>query len=95
MSQTIGRMCVASALCGMLAGCGMIETTKRATAESMRQLRPRPNDYRDTSSEAKDEWTSMGEVARSYRPSQKEDDPLRNVLLSPKARSIERNLGVD
>lgn len=90
------RMLLAALImCGLLSGCGVMQSAQKATADSMKSMRPRGNDYRDTSDEASDEWSSMGGSSRALRPGQRENDPLRKWLLSPKAHSIEHNLGVD
>jgi hypothetical protein len=60
------------------------------TRETLRTMRPRTTDYRDPSDDPGDEWSSVGVEARGDMPMDKGGDPL----YSPKARSIERNLGV-
>lgn len=76
-------------------GCGLMQSARSITRESMKSLRPNANDYRDTTNEVDTEWTSVGDATRSERVIDRDPDPFRNVLQSPKARSIERNLGVD
>ncbi len=95
MSRRANSWIVALMLCGLFSGCGLMQSAKQATADSMKMMRPRGNDYRNTSDESSDEWTSMGGASRSLRAGQSENDPLRKFLLSPKAQSIEHNLGVD
>lgn len=43
--------------------------------------------------EIEDKWSSVGKEARGSRPLSDENDPLKPFLMSPEARSIERNLG--
>lgn len=78
-----------------LPGCGLMKSAQQVTSESMKSLKPRPTDYRDTTSESEDEWTSVGRTASSVRGIEKDSDPARKWLLSPKALSIERNLGIE
>jgi hypothetical protein len=48
-----------------------------------------------TPSSEDEEWSKMGRQMRGDAPAQQSWDPLRNVMMSPKAQSIERSLGVD
>lgn len=76
-------------------GCGLMQSAKQMTSESMKSLKPRPTDYRDTTGEMDDEWTSVGRTASNVRGIEKDNDPVRKMILSPKALSIERNLGIE
>ena len=91
------RLCCVIALVVATAvpGCGLMQSAQKITRESMKSLRPNANDYRDPTQEVDSEWTSVGDATRSERPLERDPDPLRNVLMTPKARSIERSLGVD
>ena len=42
-----------------------------------------------------EEWSKMGRQMRGDAPVQQTFDPLRDIMASPKAQSIERSLGVD
>lgn len=95
MSYRAGWLTVIVALCVCLPGCGLMRSTKEVTRESMKSLKPRPTDYRDTTGETEDEWTSVGRTASSVRGTEKDNDPVRKMILSPKALSIERNLGIE
>lgn len=86
---------IVTALLTNLAGCGLMQSAQTMTRESMSMMKPKPHDYRDSTDESRDEWTEFGESARAMRPAEKDNDPLRNWLSTPKARSIERNLGVE
>ena len=94
-------LCRTSCLCVVLAvgvcvpGCGLMQTAKNVTRESMKPMKMRPNDYRDTTQEVEDEWTSVGRTASTVRAVEKDDDPFRKMIMSPKAMSIERNLGIE
>ena len=56
-----------------------------------------PNeDYRDPTDEENDEWSFAGKEARGDRPRERDPDRWwRKYVMSPKARSIERNMGID
>ena len=95
MLNRTGWLCVVLAVgvCGP--GCGVMQTAKQVTRESMKPMKMRPNDYRDTTQEVEDEWTSVGRTASTVRAVEKDDDPFRKMLMSPKAMNIERNLGIE
>lgn len=40
-----------------------------------------------------DQWAIAGKLGRGNRPLSDEHDPLKPILMSPQAQSIERNLG--
>jgi hypothetical protein len=42
-----------------------------------------------------EEWSKMGRQMRGNQPVEQSFDPLRDIMVSPKAQSIERSLGVD
>ena len=95
MSFRASWLAVVVALSVCLPGCGLMRSAKQVTAESMKSMKPRPNDYRDTTNDAEDEWTSGGRTASTVRGTEKDNDPIRKMILSPKALSIERNLGIE
>jgi hypothetical protein len=72
-----------------------MQSARKVTRESMKPMKMRPNDYRDTTQEVEDEWTSVGRTASTVRGVEKDDDPFRKILMTPKAMSIERNLGIE
>ena len=76
-------------------GCGVMQSARNVSRESMKSVKVSPNGYRDTTQEVEDEWTSVGRTASTVRGVEKDDDPLRKLMLSPKAISIERNLGIE
>ena len=94
MSRRV-RCAIVLVVAAAMPGCGLMQSAQKITRESIKSMRPNANDYRDTSKEVDTEWTSVGEATRSERPLERDPDPLRNVLMTPKARSIERSLGVD
>ncbi len=76
-------------------GCSLTGTTSSFFRQTWSVFRPNPTDYRDTSEEPDDEWSAVGREARGDRPLEKENDPLKKFLMSEKARSIERSLGIE
>jgi hypothetical protein len=44
-----------------------------------------------------EEWSKLGRQMRGDQPAQQSQsfDPLRDIMVSPRAQSIERSLGVD
>jgi hypothetical protein len=69
-----------------------------AATEAVAALRPTSFDYSDPTDEIGDPWVqAAGDEARGHQPKESADDPdwLRNLMMSPKARDIERNLGFE
>ena len=95
MSRRASLLCVLLAVAVCVPGCGLMQSARMMTRESMKSMKARPNGYRDTTQEVEDEWTSVGRTASTVRGVEKDDDPLRKLMLSPKAMSIERNLGIE
>ncbi len=95
MSRRASLLCVLLAVAVCLPGCGLMQSARMMTRESMKSMKMRPNGYRDTTEEVEDEWTSVGRTANTVRGIEKDDDPLRKIMLSSKAMSIERNLGIE
>jgi hypothetical protein len=80
-----------------LPGCGMMQSVRQASSDSMKMFKPNPNGYgsNDPSNPASTEWSGVGKVARSIRPKESDRDPLRYIMLDPKSIEIERSLGVE
>ena len=94
MSKRTGWICaLVIVLC--LPGCGLMQTARSMTRDSMKSMKVQPNGYRDMTNESEDEWTSVGRTASTVRGIEKDEDPLRKWMLSEKAMSIERNLGIE
>lgn len=94
MSRRASWLCVLLGVAVCMPGCGLMQSARMMTRESLKSMKARPNGYRDTTEEADDEWTSVGRTASTVRGVETDDDPLRKLMLSPKAMSIERNLGI-
>ena len=84
-------------LCGISCGCvsdGTNSPMSDAWQQTVRIFAPRPdNDAANKTGD--DEWNEVGKQARADRPVEQENDPLRNLFVSPRAQEIERSLGVD
>ena len=94
MSVRIAGLCaLMTGLC--LPGCGLMQSAKSVTRESMKSMKMRPSDYRNPTEEKEDDWTDVGRTASTVRGIEKDEDPLRKWMLSPKAMSIERSLGIE
>ena len=74
-------------------GCAVFQPLKEVNDYVVRSLRPNPHDYRDSTDDEEDEWSFVGKEARGNMAPESSNDPLRKYLTSPKARSIEANLG--
>ena len=67
-----------------------------ATRQTWQMMRPKGTDYRDDSSDDIDDWSFVGDEARGDRPKEMDPDPWwQQYVMSSKARSIERNLGIE
>ena len=81
-----------------LAGCAAMESVQMAASETVEALRPSSSNYVDPADETSDPWVKKaGSEARGNRPVEKSEEPawFRNLLMSPKARDIENNLGIE
>ncbi len=85
----------AAGMLSLLTGCALVDTGKDASRDTWKLFKPRPTDYRDPTQDKDDQWALVGKEGRGDRPIENENDPLKKWLMSPKARNIERNLGVE
>ena len=77
-------------------GCAVFQSGKDAWTQTFRMTRPRPHDGPMEMEDDEDEWGFVGDEGRADRD--RETDPDRwwhNLVMSPEARNIERNLGID
>ena len=57
--------------------------------------RPNPNDYADASDDPAGEWKFVGDEGRADQgPVVESDQWFKHHIMSPRARSIEQNLGI-
>lgn len=79
-----------------ITGCAVLQPISDATLDSMRILKPTSAGYRDSSADEIDDWAFVGEEARGDRPKEGDPDPWwQKYVMSSRARSIERNLGIE
>jgi hypothetical protein len=79
-------------------GCTLVSSVRGVASQTVAALRPSSFDGWDPGSETGDPWVQQaGAEARGHRPTEKEFDPfgLKQVIMSNKARDIERNLGIE
>ena len=78
-------------------GCTTMSDVGTGMTKTMRMLRPQPFDGTDEPSEnADDSWSDMVKEGRPNREPEREPDRFWwNNIMSPQARSIERNLGFE
>ncbi len=91
------RLLVLAALLPV-AGCAAMHSVQMAASETVDAMRPSSSNYANPEDEASDPWVKKaGSEARGNRPKEKSEEPpwLRNLLMSPKARDIENNLGIE
>ncbi len=87
------RLQIAAIVALLCTGCAQMRSVWKS---SMTNFNPTSGDYADDSYDEVEGWiTDAGTEARADQPRDYENDPLKNLLTSPKARSIERNLGYD
>lgn len=81
----------------VLPGCTtMMADMQTLWSESKRSMKPSASDYEDSSTDEGEEWAFVGEEGRGSEPVEKDPGRFwRKYIMSPQARSIERNLGVE
>lgn len=81
---------------GLVAGCAATNPVARHTRSVMKNLTPESWDEEMASDDPGDPWISAAAIeGRSDQPREPAHDKLRNLLMSPKARAIEENVGYD
>src|SRR5258708_2160091 len=86
-------ICVA---CGLSTGCALMNDGKESVSATANAMKPRDHDYRDDANDGDsyhDEWEGAGKEGRAAEAKEHEWDALTKHVMSPKAQSIERNLG--
>jgi hypothetical protein len=77
-------------------GCAVLEPMNEMTRQTLRLMKPNPNDYRDPTEEEDSNWEFVGQLGRGDRLREKDTDSWwGKYIMSEKARSIERNFGID
>lgn len=92
---TLLLLTVPLAACG--SGCGLLGAGRKLGASMTHMMKPNARDYEETDvdSTGTDAWSQVGVEARGHQPFEHESDGLTNLVSSPKARRINRNLGID
>lgn len=90
------RILVCVAVLGLLSGCAMMrEGADEAYSETTRTMKMKSGGYGDGTEELDEDWTFVGEEGRADMEKEKEPDRMWwNFVMSEKARSIERNVGI-
>ena len=98
-SRSVMRFATALCFAGALfctTGCQLMDAGKKVTSYTRDSFKPKSAGYRDTSLESSDDWSFVGQEARGDRPREQDPDPWwQQLVMSPRARSIEKNLGID
>ncbi len=89
MSYRVSYLFVLLAVIFLQSGCMLVKPIQQMTHETLRVIKPRPNDYRDPTDEVDDQWSGVGIEGRGDKAS----DFRVDSLFSKKAQSIERNTG--
>ncbi len=77
-------------------GCAMVEHPRTAMRRMTRMFTPNPTDSADDSDKDSGEWDFVGDEGRGDQTREHDPDPwFKKYLMSEKANSIERNLGID
>jgi len=78
------------------AGCGLVEGPRSATRRMTRMFTPNPTDWDKGADEDAGQWDFVGEEGRGEQERERDPDQwFKKYLMSEKANSIERNLGID
>lgn len=82
-------------LSGFSSGCAVTDSAKAAFSQTARMFRPNPNDD-PYEPDVEDKWAFVGEEARGDRPMERDPDRWwRNLMMSERALTIERSLGIE
>lgn len=98
MKSLVLACIVCSPVIFFTSGCAqMMKPISELQHETMHAFKPKPfgPDWSGGEEEI-DQWAYVGEEARGDRPREYDPDPWwQKYVMSSKARSIERNLGID
>jgi len=93
MFKRFGAWCAIVALAGISCGCATADVNN-SLHKMMCTLTGTPMDD-DQTKDAQDGWNDVGKDARASQTPMTDSDPMRNLLVSPRAQEIERSLGVN
>ena len=76
--------------------CSLVEHPKSAMRRMTRMFTPNPEDWDKDADADAGEWDFVGDEGRGDQVRERDPDPwFKKHLMSEKANSIERNLGID
>ncbi|MEQ9410056.1 MAG: hypothetical protein RIK87_20130 [Fuerstiella sp.] len=77
-------------------GCAVMESGKNSMRQMTQMFRPNPYDEPLRPASEEDEWGFVGNEGRADQDRERDPDRWwQNLVMSPEARNIERNLGID
>ncbi len=86
---------IAGLLTSLATGCALTDSAKSAFKPVATFLQSGGGDE-PLGDQAEDEWAFVGEEARGGRPRERDPDRWwRNLMMSERAKNIERSLGID
>ncbi len=95
MKNSISIVCMAVLLATSV-GCTAFDAGRASMLRMTRMVKPKPFDGTAVPESEVDEWGFVGDQGRADQEREKDPDPwLRDLIMSPEARQIERNLGFD
>lgn len=87
---------ILTAFCLASTGCSVFSAGQDAWTKTARMVRPRPFDGPSEPDDPEDEWSFVGDEGRADQEREQDPDPWwQQHFMSPQARAIERNLGID
>lgn len=94
------KRCISTIIVAVFAltstGCTMLDASRDAMRQTTRMFRPNPNDGPAHPDSEIDEWRFVGDEGRADQDRERDPDRWwQNSIMSPEARNIERNLGID
>ena len=77
-------------------GCMSLSNPQNAFAKTGRMFKPDTRDYDNGADDDGSEWDFVAKEGRAGQEREQDPDPwFKQMFMSEKARSIERNLGID
>lgn len=90
------RLILTGLLTILMSGCSMVEHPASAGRRLKRMFTPNPSDWDEGSEKDAGEWDFVGDEGRGELARERDPDRwFKKYLMSEKANSIERNLGID
>lgn len=75
-------------------GCAVVDMSRDAMVRTTSMFRPDPKDYDEGADDDGKDWAFVGEEGRADQKRDRNPEAwLDDLISSPKARAIERNLG--